>query len=166
MKFLTVCGAMVRKIMPKTRRKKLYCALAAVALLVILFVCIFIAKYVNIHSQYSDSLRKAGDNLYTNLYLLTETFDSSRLLDADSLSSITALYEAAAASDELLSESFDYELVINTSLRRTFESALNDYKTALNADWPTESAHAALCGAFEELKERIAQCYDENAHRK
>ena len=152
------------------REQALLCVIGGLVVALVVVTCISINIRVNMQIEYTDVRDGLGASLYSNLYMLTQTFDMTSVPNADIKNSIIPqmknYFIAATTLNEQITNSFGkrYQVLTDSdvsSLRTTF----NAYDAAFRADAPTDLAQADMAACMQRVRELLNSRYSEGILR-
>ena len=148
------------------REKALLCVIAGLIVALIVVTCISINIRVNMQSEYTAVRDRLGEALYSNLYMLTQTFDMTAVPNADIKNSIIPqmknYFIASTTLNEALANCYGrhYQVLTDSdisSLRTTF----NAYDAAFRSDAPTDLAQADMQSCMDRVRELLNTRFSE-----
>ena len=152
------------------REKALLSVCAALLAAILIITCISINIRSNMQREYSNVRNQLGSSLYSNLYMLTQTFDMTSVPNADVKNSIIPqmknYFIAATALNEQVVNNFGQRYQVLTEsdismLRTTF----NAYDAAFRSDAPTDLAQADMETCMQRVRELLSSRYSEGVLR-
>ena len=154
-----------------SRREKALVSLCAALLAVILIItCISINMRANMQRDYSSVRNQIGSSLYSDLYMLTQTFDMTSVPNADVKNAVLPqmknYFIAATTLNELLTSLYGprYQLLSEAdvgTLRTTFSA----YDAAFRSEAPTDLVQADMQLCMDRVKELLNDRFTEGALR-
>lgn len=134
------------KIDPKKAGAVIGCA---VVILLLVTLCINVVMRANIQSQYTQARNETGEELYTQLYMLCQTFDQVSVPGQDIENVVIPLMEdyylAAQTLNDVMSNAFGQRYsVLSQDDVSALDSAFNAYDVAFRGGKTTEEAQAAM----------------------
>lgn len=154
-----------------SRREKALLSLCAALLVAILVItCISISVRSGMQREYSDVRNQIGSSLYSNLYMLTQTFDMTTVPNADIKNAVIPqmknYFISAVALNELLSNVYGQRYqVLSDSDVNTLRTAFNAYDAAFRSDAPTDLVQADMKLCMDRVKELLNSRYSEGMLR-
>ena len=152
--------------MLSARRKAvaIVCACLIVALLAGL--CISIGIRANIQSRYTAARNQAGEALYSNLYILMQTFDMTGVPNADVKNAILPqmrdYYVASVTLNSLISQTYGPRYAVLTeSDINDMTSAFAGYDSAFASNSPTDLARANMQQCMNRVRELLNTRYSQ-----
>lgn len=148
------------------REKALLCIIAGMMVALIVLTCISINTRVNMQREYSAVRDRIGESLYSNLYMLTQTFDMTSVPNADIRNSVIPqmknYFIASTTLNEALANCYGrhYQVLTDSdisSLRTTF----NAYDAAFRSDAPTDLAQADMQSCMDRVRELLNTRFSE-----
>ena len=129
---------------------------AVIAVLVIM-LCINISMRTHIQSQYTKVRNELNDSIYTELYMMCQTFDQVSVpgvdVQYDLLPSMKDCFLAARTLNTALSNSFGEKYsVLSTTDESSIEDAFTQYDTAFKSGKTTDDAQAAMLACTERIR--------------
>lgn len=139
-------GLEMPKISPKTAGVVIGCA-AVIALLVML--CISVVMRANIQSEYTQARNEISEELYTQLYMLCQTFDQVTVPGQDLENVVIPLMEdyylAAQTLNDVMGNAFGSQYSVLTQENASaLSSAFDAYESAFRGGRTTEEAQNAM----------------------
>ena len=142
------------KVDPKTAGVLIGCA-AVIALLVML--CISVVMRSNIQSDYTQARNEIGEELYTQLYMLCQTFDQVNVPGQDLENVVIPTMEdyflAAKTLDDVMSNAFGarYDVLTEENVA-ALGKAFDAYEAAFRGGKTTEEAQSAMQSCMDMLR--------------
>lgn len=140
----------------------------ALALLIILTValCISISMRADIQRQYTTARNCSGEALYSNLYILMQTFDMTYVPNTDVqnviLPQMHDYYVASTTLNSLLSTTYGPKYAVLTeSDIRDLDNAFSAYNAACASDSPTDLAQSNMQLCMERIKSLLNTRYSQ-----
>ena len=152
------------------REKALLCVVAGLVVALIVVTCISINIRLNMQREYTEVRNRLGESLYSNLYMLTQTFDMTTVPNADVRNSIIPqmknYFIAATTMNEALYNIFGQRFQVLTdsdisALRTTFSS----YDSAFRSDAPTDLAQADMQSCMDRVRDLLNSRFSEGVLR-
>ena len=153
------------------RREKALLSLCAALLAAILVItCISINIRSNMQREYSAVRNQVGSSLYSNLYMLTQTFDMTSVPNADIKNAVIPqmknYFIASATLNDLLVSIYGQRYqVLSEGDVSTLRSAFSAYDAAFRSDAPTDLVQADMQLCMERVKELLNTRYSEGILR-
>ena len=153
------------------RREKALLSLCAALLAAILVItCISINIRSNMQREYSAARNQVGSSLYSNLYMLTQTFDMTSVPNADIKNAVIPqmknYFIASATLNDLLVSIYGQRYqVLSEGDVSTLRSAFSAYDAAFRSDAPTDLVQADMQLCMERVKELLNTRYSEGILR-
>lgn len=140
------------------------CLCLIVALFVLL--CISIGIQANTHRKYTAARNQAGEALYHNLYILMQTFDMTRVPNADVrniiLPQMRDYYVASTTLNGLMSQIYGARYAVLTeSDINSLTSAFTEYETAYTNNTSTDLAQANMQLCMDRIRELLNSRYSQ-----
>lgn len=134
------------RINPKTAGVLIGCA-AVIVLLVTL--CITVVMRSNIQSKYTQARNEIGEEMYTQLYMLCQTFDQVNVpgqdLESVVVPAMEDYYLAAQTLSDVMSNAFGARYgVLTQDNAAALERAFDAYEAAFRGGKSTEEAQTAM----------------------
>ena len=145
--------------------KKAAAAIAlGVVILLVIVLCITISSRSHIHREYTNARNEIGEVLYTELYMLCQTFDQVTVPGAEVQDTIIPAMRDCYLSGQAL----------NTALKNAFgsryavlsednivqlDAAFEAYDAAFRSGKPTEDAQAAMQACIDNVRAILAARY-------
>ena len=152
------------------REKALMCVIAGLVVALIVVTCLSINIRVNMQREYTTVRDRLGESLYSNLYMLTQTFDMTSVPNADIRNSIIPqmknYFVAATTLNEALSNNFGQRFqVLTDSDVSTLRTTFSAYDAAFRSDAPTDLAQADMQNCMDRVRELLNSRYSEGKLR-
>ena len=144
------------------------CAVLLVAILII--TCISINIRSNMQRDYANVRNQIGQSLYSDLYMLTQTFDMTAVPNADIKNAVLPqmknYFIAATTLNEQLTNLYGqrYQVLTDGDVS-TLRSAFNAYDAAFRSDAPTDLVQADMQLCMDRVKELLNSRYNEGILR-
>ena len=148
------------------RRKAILIAALAVIVALIAALCISIGMRSNIQRQYTAARNRAGEALYSNLYILMQTFDMTAVPNADVRGAILPqmrdYYVASITLNNLLSQTYGPRYaVLSESDINNLTSAFTGYEAAYTNNTSTDLAQSNMQLCMDRVKELLNTRYSQ-----
>lgn len=136
----------IPKVSPKTAGVLIGCA-AVIVLLVML--CISVVMRANIQSEYTQARNEVSEELYTQLYMLCQTFDQVTVPGQDLENVVIPMMEdyylAAQTLNDVMSNAFGRKYnVLSQENISALDNAFDAYEAAFRGGKTTEEAQNAM----------------------
>lgn len=148
------------------RRKAI--VLAGLALLVVLIValCISINMRSSMQRKYTAARNRAGEALYSNLYILMQTFDMTAVPNADVPNAILPqmrdYYVASVTLNNLLAQTYGPKYAVLTEADITsLTDAFTGYEAAFANNSPTDLARSNMQLCMDRVRELLNTRYSQ-----
>ena len=148
-------------------RKKAIVVLAAVLFVVLIVaLCISINMRSNIQRQYAQARNKAGEALYSNLYILMQTFDMTSVPNTDVQNAILPqmrdYFIASVTLNSLITQTYGPRYtVLNEEDVNNLTAAFTSYEAAYRNGTPTDLAQSNMRACMERVKELLNSRYSQ-----
>ena len=152
------------------REQALLCVIGGLVVALVVVTCISINIRVNMQIEYTDVRDGLGSSLYSNLYMMTQTFDMTSVPNADIKNSIIPqmknYFIAATTLNEQLTNSFGrrYQVLTDSDVS-TLRTTFNAYDAAFRSDAPTDLAQADMAACMQRVRELLNTRYNEGILR-
>ena len=152
------------------REKALMCVIIGLIVALIVVTCISINIRVNMQREYSAVRDRIGESLYSNLYMLTQTFDMTSVPNADVKNAILPqmknYFVAATALNEALVNNFGrrYQLLTDSDVS-TLRTTFSAYDAAFRSDAPTDLAQADMQNCMDRVRQLLSTRFSEGVLR-
>ena len=152
------------------REKALLCVIAGLLVALVVVTCISISIRANIQHEYTSVRDRIGESLYSNLYMLTQTFDMTSVPNADVKNSIIPqmknYFIAATTLNEQVVNNFGqrYQVLTESDIS-TLRTTFNAYDAAFRSDAPTDLAQADMETCMQRVRELLSSRYSEGILR-
>jgi len=146
--------------------KGLLCVIAALIVAVIVITCISINIRVNMQGEYNAVRTRMSESLYSNLNMLTQTFDMTSVPNADVKNSIIPqmknYFIAATTINELMSNAYGqrYQLLTDSDIS-ALRTAFNSYDAAFRSDAPTDLAQADMQTCMDRVRSLLSSRFSD-----
>lgn len=152
-------------------RERVLLAIAAALLVALIAVsCIAVSARVNMQREYAAVRNGIGESLYSDLYILTQTFDMTGVPNADVQNAILPqmrnYFAAATALNEALEKAYGqrYRLLTNADVS-AINAAFKSYDSAFQSGASTDLAQADMQNCMNRVKELLSSRYSEGVLR-
>ena len=152
------------------RRKTVVCIALALILALTAALCITINMRANIQREYSQVRGQIGEALYSNLYMLMQTFDMTAVPNADVRGAILPqmrdYYVASITLNNLLSQTYGPRYaVLSESDINNLTSAFTGYETAYTNNTSTDLAQSNMQMCMERIRDLLNSRYSQGVLR-
>ena len=149
-----------------TRRKAIAIAALAVIVALLVALCISIGMRSNIQRQYVAARNQAGEALYSNLYILMQTFDMTAVPNTDVrgviLPQMRDYYIASITLNNLLSKTYGPRYaVLSEADINNLTSAFTGYEAAYTNNTSTDLAQSNMQLCMDRIKELLNSRYSQ-----
>ncbi len=152
------------------RKKAILVACAAVMLALLIALCISINMRSNIQREYTQARDAAGEALYSNLYILMQTFDMTSVPNTDVqnviLPQMREYYIASVTLNNLITQTYGprYTVLTETDISN-LTAAFTAYETAYRNSAPTDLAQSNMRACMDRIKELLNTRYSQGVLR-
>lgn len=152
------------------RKKAILVGCAALILALLIALCISINMRSNIQAEYAKARNAAGEALYSNLYILMQTFDMTSVPNTDVqnviLPQMREYYIASATLNSLITETYGprYTVLTETDISN-LTAAFTAYEAAYRNNAPTDLAQSNMRACMERVKELLNTRYSQGVLR-
>lgn len=142
------------------REKGMLCVIAALLIAVIAITCISINIRVNMQNEYAALRKKISEALYSNMNMLTQTFDMTAVPNADVKNAILPqmknYFAASVALNELIANAFGprYQVLSDGDIS-ALRTAFGSYDAAFRSDAPSDLAQADMQSCMNRVRELL-----------
>lgn len=148
------------------RRKTVVCIALALILALTAALCITINMRANIQREYSQVRGQIGEALYSNLYMLMQTFDMTQVPNANTESVIIPqmreYFVASTTLNDLVKRALGQRYAVLTdSDIKSINSAFSAYNTALASGSSTDLAQADMKNCMTRVRELLTSRFSE-----
>ena len=157
----------IRAFSALSARKKAI-VLTALALMAALIValCISINMRSNIQRDYTTARNRAGEALYSNLYILMQTFDMTSVPNTDVKNAILPqmrdYYIASVTLNNLLAQTYGQRYAVLTEADiESLTSAFTGYETAYRNNTSTDLARSNMQLCMDRVRELLNTRYSQ-----
>lgn len=135
-----------------------------VLIVLIVLLCITINMRSHIQGEYSEARNEIGEVLYTELYMLCQTFDQVEVPGAEVqdviIPGMRDCYLAALALNEAVTNGFgDRYRVLSPDDIAALDGAFAAYETAFRSGKPTDGAEEAMRVCVADVRDILAARY-------
>lgn len=148
--------------------KRKAAVIIAASLIAILFaaLCISIGIRANMQHQYTVARNQAGEALYSNLYILMQTFDMTLVPNADVKNAILPqmrdYYVASVTLNSLISQTYGQRYAVLTeSDINDLTGAFSGYESAYASSASTDLAQANMQLCMSRIRELLSTRYSQ-----
>ncbi len=148
------------------RRKAILIAALLLIVALVAVLCISIGMRANIQRQYVAARNRAGEALYSNLYILMQTFDMTAVPNADVRGAILPqmrdYYVASITLNNLLAQTYGPRYaVLSESDINSLTSAFTGYEAAYTNNTSTDLAQSNMQLCMDRVKELLNTRYSQ-----
>ena len=150
--------------------KGLLGVVAALLVAVIVITCISINIRVNMQRDYDAVRNRMSEALYSNLNMLTQTFDMTSVPNADVKNSILPqmknYFSAAITLNELIVNTYGqrYQLLTDSDIS-ALRIAFSSYDAAFRSDAPTDLAQADMQSCMSRVRSLLSSRFSDGVLR-
>ncbi len=154
----------------ETRKKAIVCAALGLIVVLIVALCISIGIRANIQKDYAEVRNKIGESLYSDLYLLMQTFDMTTVPNADIQNAILPqmrdYYIASVALNNVLNLAYGPKYAVMTdSDIDSIKNAFIDYEVAYRDNTPIDLAQSNMQQCMDRVRELLGSRYNHGVLR-
>ena len=148
------------------REKALLSACAALLAAILIITCISINIRANMQREYSNVRNQLGSALYSDMYMLTQTFDMTSVPNADVKNAVLPqmknYFIAATTLNEQITNIYGqrYQVLSDADLS-TQRATFSAYDAAFRSDAPTDLVQADMQLCMDRVKELLNARYSE-----
>lgn len=152
------------------REKGLLLACGVLLLALIIMSCVSINMRVNMQNEYTSIRGRLGESLYSNLYMLTQTFDMTSVPNADIqnviLPQMRSYFVASTTLNEALSANFGqrFQLLTDSDVN-ALRTAFSAYDAAFRNAGPTDLAQADMQTCMDRVRELLSSRFSQGILR-
>ena len=156
------------RIQPRfSKQKILWLGVAAVALALIIALCISISLYRNMQERYTSARDSLGEAVYENLYMMLRRNEEISLAGADVqgtvLPAMREYFLAAQALNTSLQNTYGARYaVLSPDQTSALAKAFSDYDAAFKGGRPTDAAKSALASSMQQVQSLLDERFDED----
>lgn len=142
------------------RKKAIVVAVAVLLVALIAALCISINMRANIQDEYAAARNKAGEALYSNLYILMQTFDMTNVPNTDVqnviLPQMRDYFNASVTLNSLITQTYGprYTVLTDADLN-DINAAFTSYEAAYRNNASTDLAQSNMRACMERVKELL-----------
>lgn len=157
----------IRAFSALSARQKVVCVVCgALILALIAALCISIGMRANIQREYTRARNRAGEALYSNLYILMQSFDMTAVPNADVQNAILPqmrdYFMASVTLNNLLGQTYGSKYAVLTEGDiNDMTSAFAAYETAYRNNTPTDLAQSNMRLCMERVKDLLNSRYSQ-----
>lgn len=128
-----------------------------VVILLVVVLCITISSRAHIHSEYTNARNEIGEVLYTELYMLCQTFDQVTVPGAEIqdviIPAMRDCYLSGQSLNTALKNAFGNRYaVLSENDVAQMDAAFEAYDTAFRSGKPTSDAQAAMQAGIDNIR--------------
>ena len=152
------------------REKALLSVCAALLAAILIITCISINIRSNMQREYSNVRNQLGSALYSDMYMLTQTFDMTSVPNADVKNAVLPqmknYFIAATTLNEQITNIFGqrYQVLSEADIS-TLRATFSAYDAAFRSDAPTDLVQADMQLCMDRVKELLNARYSEGILR-
>ena len=152
-------------------RNKAFVAVGAVLIVVLIVaLCISINMQANIQRQYTAARNQAGEALYSNLYILMQTFDMTGVPNTDVKNAILPqmrdYFIASVTLNNLIVQTYGPRYTVLTEEDvNNLTAAFTSYDTAFRNNTPADLAQSNMRACMDRVKELLNTRYSQGVLR-
>lgn len=152
------------------RKKAIVLAAVALILVLIIALCISINMRANIQKDYAAARNRAGEALYSNLYILMQTFDMTGVPNTDVQNAILPqmrdYFIASVTLNNLITQTYGPRYTVLTEEDvNNLTAAFTAYDAAYRNNTPTDLAQSNMRTCMERVKELLNSRYSQGVLR-
>lgn len=152
------------------RRRAVVCTCAALIAVLIAALCISININANIQREYIQARNRAGEALYSNLYILMQTFDMTAVPNTDVQNAILPqmrdYFMASVTLNNLLGQTYGPKYAVLTEADvNDLTSAFTAYESAYRNKTSTDLAQSNMRLCMERVKDLLNSRYSQGVLR-
>ena len=159
--------AAIRRFSTLSARKKAYVIVpAALIVALVVALCISIGMRSNIQRKYTAARNQAGEALYSNLYILMQTFDMTAVPNADVKNAILPqmrdYYIASITLNNLLGKVYGSKYAVLTEADiNSLTSAFTGYEAAYQNNTSTDLARSDMQICMDRVQDLLNSRYSQ-----
>ena len=148
------------------RRKTLVAAVAALVVILVVALCISISMRSNIQREYTLARNRAGEALYSNLYILRQTFDMTAVPNTDVKNAILPqmrdYFMASVTLNNLIRQTYGarYAVLSETDVN-DLTNAFTAYEAAYRNNTATDLAQSDMSLCMDRVKDLLNTRYSQ-----
>ena len=152
------------------RNKAVVVVLLVLIVALIAALCISINMRSNMQGQYTQARNQAGEALYSNLYILMQSFDMTSVPNTDVqnviLPQMRDYFIAAVTLNNLITQTYGprYQVLTEEDVNN-LTAAFTSYDTAYRNNTPTDLAQSNMRACMERVKELLNTRYSQGVLR-
>ena len=149
-----------------TARELLACAGIVLLVALVVILCISINMRAHIQSEYTAVRNEIGESLYSNLYMLMQTFDMSSVPNADMenaiLPQMREYFIASTTLNDVLNRAYgERYAVLSANDISSLDNAFNAYESAFEAGSSTDLAKTDMQNCMSMVRELLTSRFSE-----
>lgn len=149
-----------------TKRQALVCGCVILLIVLISILCISINMRSHIQNEYARVRNEIGESLYSNMYMLMQTFDMSNVPKADMenaiLPQMQEYYAASKALNEAIIKAYGEKYrVLSTDNIAAIDEAFEGYETSFRDGTSTDLAKANMQTCMETIRTLLYSRFSE-----
>ena len=143
-----------------SRKKAVAVTVACLILALVITLCISIGMRANIQREYTAARNRAGEALYSNLYILMQTFDMTKVPNTDVKGAILPqmrdYYIASITLNNLISNTYGprYAVLTETDIE-DLTNAFTGYERAYTNNTSTDLAQSNMQLCMDRVRELL-----------
>ena len=148
------------------RERALLCVIAGLVVALIVLTCMAISIRMNMQNEYADIRNQIGESLYSDLYMMAQTFDMTAVPNADVknvvIPQMKNYFIAATALNEQLTRNFGirYQVLTDADIN-TLNTTFSTYETAFRSDSPTDLVQTDMQACMQRVRDLLNSRYSE-----
>lgn len=152
------------------RNKAIVIAMLALIVALIVALCISINMRANMQRDYTAARNQAGEALYSNLYILMQTFDMTGVPNTDVQNAILPqmrdYFIASVTLNNLITQIYGPRYTVLTEEDvNNLTAAFTGYETAYRNNTPTDLAQSNMRACMDRVKELLNTRYSQGVLR-
>jgi len=149
-----------------TTREALIGAGVVVLILMIAFLCISINMRAHIQNEYASARNTFGEALYSNMYMLMQTFDMASVPNADMqngiLPQMKEYFVASNVLNDAIANAYGEKFrVISHENIASIDSAFSAYESAFLNGSSTDLAHTNMTSCMDAIRQLLSSRFSE-----
>lgn len=149
--------------------KKALAIAAAIAIVILIaLLCISINMRSHIQDEYTTVKNQIGESLYSNMYMMMQTFDMASVPNADVqnvvIPQMKNYFIASTTLNDLLTNTFGQKYTVMSSEQiSVIEKAFSAYEKAFESNSSTDLAYSDMQSCMEMVRDLLTSRFSEGA---
>ena len=149
-----------------TKRQALVCGSVILLIVLVALLCISINMRSHIQNEYANVRNELGESLYSNMYMLMQTFDMSNVPNADMQNAILPqmkeYYIASTTLNEAIIKAYGEKYrVLSTENIAAIDNAFDAYETAFREGAATDLVKTNMQTCMDAIRSLLSSRFSE-----